>query len=126
MQNPSSCTSHCPSAFLSVSLVPIVGTTPSVAKPLRSSSVHPRVPDGSPGLLCLRGGVVVVHVPAGQSLWLGLSGVGLAVFCVVPCFAAPVVCASVHQCSCWRPGWLGLVAWRFSGPPVVIAATSVV
>ena len=49
MHNPSSCTSWCPSAVLSVSLVPIVCTAPSVAKPLWSSSVHPRVPYGSPG-----------------------------------------------------------------------------
>ena len=35
MHNPSSCTSRFPSAFLSVSLVPIVWTPPSVAKHLR-------------------------------------------------------------------------------------------
>ena len=112
MHNPSSCTSRCPSAVLSVSFVPIVCTPPSVARPLRSSSVHPRVPHRSPGVLCLLGGAVFVLVPAGQSPWLGPRGAGLAVFRVVPCLAAPVVCASVPQCGCRRLGWPGLVARR--------------
>ena len=99
MHNPSSCTLRCPSAFLSVSHVPMVCTPPSGAKPLRSSSVHPRVPYGSPAVLCLPGGAVFVLVSAGQLPWLGPRGAGLAVFRVVPCFAAPVVCASVPQCG---------------------------
>ena len=112
MHNPSSCTSRCPSAFLSVYLVPIVGTPPSGAKPLRSSSLHPRVPYGSHGVLCLHDGAVFVLLGAGQSPWLGLRVAGLAVFRVVPCFAALVVCASVPQCGCWRSGWFGLAAHR--------------
>ena len=112
MHNPSSCTSRCPSAVLSVSLVPIVCTPPSVARPLRSSSVHLRVPHGSPGVLCLLGGAVFALVPAGQSPWLGPRGAGLAVFRVVLCFGAPVVCMSVCQCGCRRPGWPGWKARR--------------
>ena len=84
MHNPSSCTSQCPSAVLSVSLVPIVCTPPSVAKHLRSSSAHPPVPYGSPGVLCLRGSAVFVLVSYGQ--------------------LCPVVCASVPQCGLWRSG----------------------
>ena len=110
MHNSSSCTSRCPPAFLSVSLVPIVCTPLSVAKPLRSSSVLPRAPYGSPGVLCLRGGALFVPVPAGQLPWLGPWAAGLAVFCVVPCFPVLVVCASVPQCNCRKPGWFGLVA----------------
>ena len=64
--NPSSGTSRCPSAVLSVSLVPIICTPPSVARPLQSSSVHPRGPHRSPKVLCLLGGVVLVLVSAGQ------------------------------------------------------------
>ena len=112
MHNPSSCTSRCPSSFLSVSLVPIVCTPPSVAKPLWSSFVHPRGPYGTPRVLCLRGGAVFVLVSAGKSPWLGLRGAGLAVFCAVPCFAALVMCASVPQCGCRSSGWFGLVARR--------------
>ena len=110
MHNPSSCTSRCPSAFLSVSLVPIVCTPPSVASPLRPSSVHARVPYGSPRVLCLLGGAVFMHVLAGQSPWFGPRGAGLELFRVVPCFSAPVVCALVPQCGCRKPGWPGLVA----------------
>ena len=114
MHNPSSCTWRCPSAFLSVSLVPIVCTSLSVAKPLGlpSSSVHPRVPYGSPGVLCLCGGAVFALASAGQSPWLGLRGAGLAVFGAVPRFAAPVVCASVSQGGCRRSGLFCLVARR--------------
>ena len=112
MHNPSPCTSRCPLAFLSVSLVQIVCTPLSVARPLRSSSVHPRVPYGSLRLLCLLGGAVFALVPAGQSPWLGLLGAGLAVFFVVLCFAALVVCTSVSQCGCRRPGWPRLMARR--------------
>ena len=112
MHNLSSCTLRCPPVFLSVSLVPIVCTPPSLAKPLRSSLVHPRVPYGSPGVLCLLGVAVFVLLPAGQSPWLGPRGTGLAVFCVVPCFAVLVVCASPAQCGCQRTGWFGLVARR--------------
>ena len=112
MPNPSSCTSRCPSAFLSVPLVPIVCTPPSVAKPLRSSSVHPCVPYGSPGVLCLRGGAVFVLVSAGPSPWLRPRGAGLAVFRVVSCSAALVVCAPVPECGCRRSGWFGLVGRR--------------
>ena len=112
MHNLSCCTSWCPSAFLSVSLVSIVCTPPSVAKPLRSSSVQPRVLYRSSPVLCLRGGAVFVLVPAGQSPWLGPRGAGLAVFCVVLSFAATVVCASVPPCGCLRSGWFGLVARR--------------
>ena len=61
-------------------------------------------------MLCLHGGAVFVLVPAGQSPWLGPRGAGLTVFRVVPCFVAPVVCESVPQCGCRRPGWPGLVA----------------
>ena len=110
MHNPSSCTSRCPSAFLSVSLVPTLCTPPSPARPLQSSSVHPRVPHGSAGVLCLLGGAVFVLVPTGQLPWLGGRGAGLAVCRVVPCLAAPVMCASVPQCGCRRLGWPGLVA----------------
>ena len=63
-------------------------------------------------MLCLRGSAVVVLVPAGQSPVLGPRVVGLAVFLVVPCFAAPLVCASVPQYGCRRPGWFGLVVRR--------------
>ena len=62
--------------------------------------------------MCLHGGAVFVLVPAGQSPWLGPRRAWLAVFRVVSCFAAPVVCASVPQCGCRRPGWPGLVARR--------------
>ena len=132
MHNPSSCTSRCPSAFLSVSLVPIVCTPPSVATPLRSSSVHPRVPSGSPGVLCLLSGAVFALVPAGQSPWLGPRGEGLALFRGVLCFSgSDGVCVGVsvrlpQARVAWLDGTPALsVAWRFSGPPAVVAATSV-
>ena len=73
-----------------------------------SSSVHPRVPYGSPGPLCLRGGAVFLLVSAGQLPWLGLRAAGLAVFCAVPSLAAPVVCASVLRCGCRKKDVLDL------------------
>ena len=112
MHNLSSCTSRCPSAFLSVLLVPMVCTPSSVARSIRSSSVHPRVPHGSPGLLCFFAGAVFALVPAGQFPWRRPRGAGLAVSRVVLCFAAPVVCVLVSQCGCQRPGWCGLMARR--------------
>ena len=112
MHNPSFCTSRCASALFEAWLVPIVCTPPLVVRPLRSSSMHPRVPYGGPGVLCLHDGAVFVIVPAGLSPLTRSEGVGLVVFRVVPCFAAPVVCASVPQCGCRRPGWPGLVARR--------------
>ena len=83
-------------------------------------------------MLCVRGGAVFVLTSAGQLPWLSLRGAGLAVFRAVPCFAAPVVCASVYQGCCRRSDWFSFggtrafsVAWRFSGPCVVVAATSI-
>ena len=91
---------------------------------LLSSSVHPRVPYGSPGLLCLRGGAVFVLASAGKLPWLGARDARLAVFGAVPCSAAPLVCVSVSQGGCQWSGWFGLVARRplawcvgFLGPP---------
>ena len=127
MHNPSSSTSRCPSAFLSVTLLLVVCTPPSAARPLRSSSVHLRVPYGNPGVLCLHGGAVFVLLPAGQSPWLGPRGAGLAVLWW--CSGGVCVGASVRL-PVARVSWLGgmpaiSVAWRFSGPPAVVAATSV-
>ena len=44
--------------------------------------------------------------------WARSPSSGLAVFCVLPCLAAPVVCASVPQCGRRTSGWFGLVASR--------------
>ena len=126
MHNPSSCTLRCPPAFLSVSLVPITSTSPSVAKPLQFAILFDAspVPYESSGVLCLFGGAAFALASAGQSPRLGSRGAGLAVFRAVARFAAPVVCASVSQGGCRRSGWFDLVArqplaWRggFLGPP---------
>ena len=113
MHNPSSGTSRCPSSFLSVSFVPIVCTS-VVAKTVRFDILlgATPVPYGSPGVLCLRGGAVFVLLSAGQLPWFRLRGAGLAVFCAVSCFVAPVVCASMSHGGCRRSGWFGLVARR--------------
>ena len=97
-----------PSAVLSASLVPIICTPPSVARPLQSSSVDARVAHGSLGVLFLLDGALLVLVSAGQSPWLGPRGAGSVVCCVVPCFAASVVCALVPQWGCRGLGWPGL------------------
>ena len=60
--NSSSGISQCPSAVLSAALVPIICTSPSVARPLRSPLVHPRAPHGSPRVLRLLGGAVLLLV----------------------------------------------------------------
>ena len=59
-------------------------------------------------MLFLLGGAVLVLVSAGQSPWLGPRGAGSVVCRVMLCFAAPVVCVLVPQCSCPGLGWPGL------------------
>ena len=81
--NPSSGISQCPLAVLSASLVPIICTPPLVARPLRSPSVHPCAPHGSPRVLRLLGGAVLVLVFAGPS-------------CAVSCRVL-----WVRWCACW-------------------------
>ena len=120
--NPSSCTSRCPSAVLSASLVRIICTPPSVARPLQSFSMRPRVPHGSPGVLCLLSGALLVLVSAGQSPCLRPRCARPAVCRVVPCLAAPVVRLSevrVAWLVFWCPGVLyGAAGWAWRNIPV--------
>ena len=134
VHNPASCTSRYPSAFLWVSLVRVICTPPSVAKPLRfavpfcASLCSLWEPWGAvPAWSC--GVRAPVHWPAALA-----PSAGCPASCV-PCLAVlrgPVgVCvgASVRLPEV-RVVWPGgtpafSVAWRFSGPPAVIAATSV-
>ena len=114
LHNPSSCTSRCPSAFLSVSLVLIVyisvgGKAPSVHHPLRCIPVFPMGAAGCCACVVVR---CFSWRPLASCLWLGSRCAGLAVFRAVPRFAALVVCAMVSQGGCQRSGWFGLVARR--------------
>ena len=86
MHNPSYGILQGPSAVLSASLVPIICTPPSVARPLRSASVHPRAPHWSPRVLHLLGCAVLVLVFAGLS-------------CAVSCRVL-----LVRWCACWCLG----------------------
>ena len=79
--------SQCPSAVLSVALVPIICTPPSVARPLQSPSAHPRAPHGSFRVLPWLGGAVLVLVFA--------------------CLSGSVAGLSVPQCGVRRLRWLG-------------------
>ena len=63
MHNPLSGISWCSVAVLPVSLVPLICTPPSVARPRRSPSVCPCAPHGSPRTLLQLGGAVLVLVP---------------------------------------------------------------
>ena len=63
MHNPLSGISWCSIAVLPVSLVPLICTPPSVARPRRSPSVCPCAPHGSPRALLQLGGAVLVLVP---------------------------------------------------------------
>ena len=134
MDNPSSCTSRCPSAFLSVALVPIVCTPPSVAKTLRFAILFIASPcslwepwGALPAWWCGVRARVCWPVALAQST-------GRQARCV-PCCAvlrgSGGVCvgASVRLPEV-RVVWLGgtpafSVALRFSGPPAVVAAASV-
>ena len=126
MHNPSSCKSRCPSAFLSVSLVPIVCTPPSVAKPLRFAILfgacpcsiwEPRGAMSAWGCgFCAR-----VRWPVALNRFAG------CVARCVPCHAvlrgSGLGCVSVSgRLPEVRVVWLGgtpafSVAWRFSEPP---------
>ena len=64
--SPSCGFSQCPSAVLSASLVLIICTPPSSARPLRSLLVHPHASHGSPRVLRLLAGALLVVVFAGQ------------------------------------------------------------
>ena len=91
--------------------IPVGGKAPSV-RYLHGS--FPVFYTGAPGCCAC---VVLVLASAGPSPWLGSRGAGLAVFRAVPCFAAPVVCASASQGGCRKSGWFCLVAcwllaWR--------------
>ena len=63
MHNPLSGISWCSVAVLPVSLVPLICTPPSVARPRQSPSVCPCAPHGSPRALLQLGGAVLVLVP---------------------------------------------------------------
>ena len=63
MHNPLSGTSWCHVAVLPVSLVPLICTLPSAARPRRSPSVCPCAPHGSPRALLQLGGAVLLLVP---------------------------------------------------------------
>ena len=134
MQNPSSCTSRCPSAFLSVLLVPIVCTPPSVVKPLRFAILLAASPcslweswGAVPAWLCgVRGRVcwpVALAWSAGRQarcvpcrdVLRGAGGV---------CVGASVRLPEVRVV--WLDGTPAFsVVWRFSGPRAVVAAGSV-
>ena len=134
MHSPASCTSRCPSAFLSVSPVPVLCTPPLVTKPLRfairfgASPCSLWQPRGAvPALWC--GVRALVRWPAALA-----RSPGFQTRCVPCCAVLPVsggVCvgASVRLPEV-RVVWFGgtpafSVAWRISGHPAVIAATSV-
>ena len=108
MHNPSSCTSRCRPAVLSVSLVPIVCTPPSVAKPLRSSSRCSllELRSAVPAWWCadharIRGPVVSGGLCTGTTV--RLPEVRVILLGCTPVFS---------------------VAWRFSGLLTVVATTS--
>ena len=104
--------------------IPIGGKAPSFLHPLRCIAVFPM---GAPGC-----SACVVVVSAGQSPWLGFAGCqARCVLCRAALRGSGGVCvgASVRLPEV-RVVWLGgtpvfSVAWPFSGPPVVVTATSV-
>ena len=92
MHNPLSCTSWCSSAFLPVSLVPIVCRAPLVANPFGPLRCIPVFPMGALGSCAC----MMVRCSCLCPLASGLGSVR-----EVPC---SLCCGSVAQCGCRRPG----------------------
>ena len=109
-------------AFAGRMYIPVGGEAPSFRHPLRCIPVFPM---GAPGccacvvvrcscsrLLASRLGLVGGVPGSLCSVPCRASRLGLAVFRAMPCFAAPVVCASASQGGCRRSGWFGLMPRR--------------
>ena len=105
-QTSSSGISQCPSVVLSAALVAIIWTPPLVARPLRSPSVHPRVPHGSLRGLLLLGCAVLVLV----SCQLCAVSCGFCGWCVGAVMRCPGVRVSWLVLWC-RGVWSGAAGW---------------